>query len=101
MVCGAIYNGLLDNNSKNFDLPGGGRCNMTAAHFVYIDILPSDKTLIDMVIAYNETSNLPLSGGMMDQPPIFLDAIQCFNSGVAFYKKSKKNISDKLKSLGA
>jgi hypothetical protein len=45
--------------------------------------------------------SLPLTGGLMDQPPAFVEALNIFKSSEGVYRSHKEKVRDVFKELGA
>lgn len=102
-MAGAIFYGHLNPDQRNWPLlPSGELQKMTASEFVYSDSSHSFRLLMRAVYAnVNPPHAFPFSGGLLDQPREFLDAIQCFANGKSLYANQARNTNELLKRLGA
>jgi len=83
-------------------LPSGELQKITANEFVFKDATNSFKLLMRCIYANaNPPHAFPFSGGLLDQPKEFLDAMQYFAMGKNLYANQAKNTSELLRSLGA
>lgn len=59
-----------------------------------------DALLLQCVYAVVQVPHaLPLNGGMLDQPPAFLEALKVFSTGAQLYRKHGAHVRDTLRSL--
>jgi hypothetical protein len=102
-VAGAIFYGHLKNDQRNWPLlPIGGIQKTTANDFVYEDTGNSFRLLMRSIYAYANNSNAyPFSGGLLEQPKVFLDGLLYFGMGKSLYANQAKATNEIMKSLGA
>ena len=83
-------------------LPSGDRIKEKAGEWVYECARNDFRIMLNSVYTYiNPPHSLPFSGGYLDQPIWFIEAIRCFKHGETLYGQQNKTTGDVLKSLGA
>lgn len=98
IVAGGIYFGCIDPD-KPCEL--SDELIKKPNEFVYEQTSFGFRSLLDSLIAYEQNGILPLAGGLLEQPPLFLDAAKIFSSSRQIFKNQKNKNAEMLRRLGA
>lgn len=101
MVAGAIFNKALKPDKKNWHLlPDNKLINVAPEEWVFEGISYSERLLLKSIpMMLNPPHSFPFSGGYLEQPNEFHEAVNAWEYGQSLYAQKHSQLGDTLKQL--
>jgi hypothetical protein len=101
-VAGAVYHGCLKPDAVNWPLlPENTRIKTECNTWVYEGSGHGLRLMLRLLYSFCSQNILPMSGGYLDQPRAFHEALRIFKSGEDLYKSKASENRETLSKLGA